>query len=311
MAEEFADIAEYAVRAERYVFDDPNTSLMKSRQFAEFLCNFVARRNGLDPADLNFQAVEQLLARQRLVSRPVRENFRQIRTWGNSASHAGFSERQIGLAALITAFDLAVWFFRTFVDDQFAPGPFRPPPNPVNIEEELRLELDVLRDELAQHQQQLETAQGESIEQDEIRHNLERESQARFRSLEEASNTLANTQASREQEQHEFEKQLATLRLTVEAVAQEDLQELAYRSRRAAEMIGLYGDYIEYVPSDNFGSGVVRNRDVVNTLRFWCEMLTTIVSCEFVQTAGSTKLSISTCFVISTSGSIVHAVAVG
>ena len=47
----------YAARAERYVFDDPNTSVLKTRQFAELLARHVAARSGFETQSEEFADV--------------------------------------------------------------------------------------------------------------------------------------------------------------------------------------------------------------------------------------------------------------
>ena len=41
-------LAQCAIQAERYVFDDPNTALIKLRQFGELLAQEVAARTGVE-----------------------------------------------------------------------------------------------------------------------------------------------------------------------------------------------------------------------------------------------------------------------
>ena len=76
----------YAARAERYVFDDANTSLLKLRQFAELLARHAAARCGMETETTDFRDVVAMLVRQRIVTREVRELFDLLRLRGNDAA---------------------------------------------------------------------------------------------------------------------------------------------------------------------------------------------------------------------------------
>lgn len=60
-----------AVRAELYAFDDPNASLVKSRQLAEYLALRVAAEHGVETAGMTFNDVLRQLgtASSRVFSR--------------------------------------------------------------------------------------------------------------------------------------------------------------------------------------------------------------------------------------------------
>ena len=57
LAEQDPDLALFAIRAERYVFDDPNTSIMKSRQFAELIAKAASRSCGFDTEGDEFGSI--------------------------------------------------------------------------------------------------------------------------------------------------------------------------------------------------------------------------------------------------------------
>lgn len=146
-----AQLVRLGALAERYFQDDPNTCLIKLRQFAERLAQLTAARSGL------FGSIEEsqvdLLRRlqlERLIPREVEELFHRIRRAGNQANHAYTGSHQEALNLLKLARELGVWFHRTFgADRAFKPGPFAPPPDPVAGNAELLAELDRLRAALA------------------------------------------------------------------------------------------------------------------------------------------------------------------
>jgi type I restriction enzyme R subunit len=137
--------------AERYFADDPNTCLIKLRQFAELLAQEVAARVGL------FGSVEEsqsdLLRRlraERAVPPQVIELFHQIRIAGNHATHAHTDDHSTALTNLKIVRELAIWFHRGFGRvTNFSAGPFVPPERPDDATTALQSELARLRQELA------------------------------------------------------------------------------------------------------------------------------------------------------------------
>jgi hypothetical protein len=143
-------LAEYGLRAELYVYTDPNASLVKSRQFAEVVAKSTANRAGLDCTDISFEETVGMMKRQRLIPREVVGYLTQLRLAGNAAAHEHERDRNAALQSLICAYELAKWFNRSILNDtgQDA-GPFKPPPKPEDATRELREEIDFLRQEAA------------------------------------------------------------------------------------------------------------------------------------------------------------------
>lgn len=132
--------------AERYFKDDPNTCLIKLRQFGEVLAQVTAAKAGLLAAPEEPQA--DLLRRlkfERIVPREVGDLFHQLRISGNRATHSDAGDHAEALSTLKIARQLGIWFQRTFADARFSSGPFVPPPDPAAATEALQQELDRLR----------------------------------------------------------------------------------------------------------------------------------------------------------------------
>lgn len=121
--------------AEEYFTADPNTCLLKLRQWAELLAQLVASRVGLFATPHEPQA--ELLRRledQLILSREVGMLFAEVRRAGNAASHHRKGSHRTALSALKLSWQLGVWFHRTFRDGAFEPGTFREPPaRPVRV----------------------------------------------------------------------------------------------------------------------------------------------------------------------------------
>ncbi|MEW6211074.1 MAG: type I restriction-modification system endonuclease [Acidobacteriota bacterium] len=155
--------------AERYFADDPNTCLLKLRQFAELLAQILASRVGLfeSPEESQYDLLKRLQD-EGILPREVAQLFNEIRRKGNDASHALRGDHGMALNCLKITWQLGVWFHRAFKNPAFKSGPFIPPSAPQDESEELRSELDRLTKELEQYRaahsettQRLETVEAE------------------------------------------------------------------------------------------------------------------------------------------------------
>jgi len=146
LAEHGAHLLDFAGRAERYVLDDPNTTLIKLRQLAEELAELAAAYTNIHPErEDGFSDLLRKLKRKHIVSREIADIFHGIRKAGNAAAHEGAGTRQEAVGQLKLARRLAVWFHQAFRDPDFRPGPFVLPPTPPKVSKALKAELDQLR----------------------------------------------------------------------------------------------------------------------------------------------------------------------
>ncbi|MEB3168387.1 MAG: hypothetical protein VKK97_06600 [Synechococcaceae cyanobacterium] len=128
--------------AERYFPEDPNTALLKLRQLGERLAQQVASRFGVETT---IEETQQMLLRRLeadgVLEREVAELFHVLRRKGNLANHDLHGDHATALRTLRIAWQLGVWFHRTFSEPDFRSGPFQPPRAPAQESEELRQEL--------------------------------------------------------------------------------------------------------------------------------------------------------------------------
>lgn len=139
--------------AERYFPDDPNTSLLKLRQLTELLAQLVATKVGIYTS--REEAQYELLRRlqdQGILPTEIAQLFSHLRRAGNAASHEIVGDHRTALAALKIAWQLGVWFHRTFANAAFRSGPFIPPTPPKDESEDLRVELAALSKTLTEFQ---------------------------------------------------------------------------------------------------------------------------------------------------------------
>lgn len=135
--------------AERYFADDPNTCLLKLRQLAEGVAQSVASRVGIyASADERQVDLLRRLQDHGIVPREVGGLFHEVRKAGNDANHNLAGDHRTALMAMRLAWQLGIWFHRTFKDSGFKSGPFIPPMSPVDESADLKAELEALQREL-------------------------------------------------------------------------------------------------------------------------------------------------------------------
>lgn len=156
-----------AQRAERYLSDDPNTCLIKLRQFGELLIKHVAAQHRL-PEGENFAATIGLLQRDGVHSSVI-QGFHDLRRAGNDAVHGFRGDQQEALLRLKTARAMGTWYHRVTKDRSFDPGPFVPPHSDSE-------QLQQLQDQL--QQAILETQRAQNVAESEAQARAEAELKA-------------------------------------------------------------------------------------------------------------------------------------
>ncbi|WP_245999069.1 type I restriction-modification system endonuclease [Paracoccus methylarcula] len=143
------ELANLGRLAESYFQDDPSTSIIKLRQFAERLTQRHAALVGIEQQ--HFGSQSDLLRRlkyERAVPEQVLDVLHYIRKRGNTAVHEGKGNHRDALTCLKMSVQLGVWHVRASTPDhEFSTGPFIPPQPPSDSNTELQQELDRLRAE--------------------------------------------------------------------------------------------------------------------------------------------------------------------
>ena len=160
-------LAKLAALAERFVFEDPNTAIIKIRQLAETLAKGVAAEVGLPlGSDQSFLDIERALRNRGLLDQQLHQVMRSVRMAGNEAAHELAGDRREALYQLKLVRQLAVWFHKTITrNTNFKAGPFIPPPDPADADEDLAQQLQQLRETVVAQQAEIE---GKQLRADEL-----------------------------------------------------------------------------------------------------------------------------------------------
>lgn len=223
------DLARLGVAAERYFAEDPNTSLLKLRQFAELMAQQVAARVGVYLAEEDNQAL--LLSRLKAggwLPRETADLFHWIRKAGNDANHQFKGDHRIALEGLKVAAQLGFWFHRTFRNPDFRGGAFVPPSPPKDESIALKQELAALQQQLmdAQDKLQAEAEKAESIAK------LVADAQQEAKLWEELAHETGSSVA-------ELKVQLVALQTAAAQQSSQQVADIQHKAVKAASLISL------------------------------------------------------------------------
>jgi type I restriction enzyme R subunit len=112
----FPELADLGGFAERYVFSDPASALVKLRLFAESMVSAIYSRHQLSrPYQFNLNDMLNDDMFVSMIPKPVCFKLHQLRVQGNKAAHGADTVKpQIPVWLTQEAYDLACWFFLSF-----------------------------------------------------------------------------------------------------------------------------------------------------------------------------------------------------
>lgn len=125
--DQWAVLAKLGESAERNVYQDPHTSIMKLRLLGETIAKFVLASDNIREAYRTTQ-VDRIntLRREGLVEPELLEIFDTLRRRGNRASHeADYGTTEEAQTLLKLAYHLATWFMEVYVDWNYTPSPYK------------------------------------------------------------------------------------------------------------------------------------------------------------------------------------------
>lgn len=163
-----------ANNAERAFISDPNTTLIKLRQFGEVVAQDLASRSCIIFDEYTTQKdLLYKLSREIRLSTDIRNLFHTLRIEGNQATHQFVTQRSEAMDGLKIARELAVWYHRSFGKQgtSFKPGAFIKIEDPAHALNELRISIKKLKNdlteanELAENSQQLAALEAQEKEE--------------------------------------------------------------------------------------------------------------------------------------------------
>ncbi len=161
LEEHDAVFLQLAVAAEQAYFSDPNTTLIKLRQLGEALAQNIAARCGIDFNDQTSQAdLLYKVNRELRLDPEIRNLFHTLRIEGNKATHQFQTRHGEAMNGLKLARALSIWFHKTYgaKGSHFKPGPFIPPRDPSGQLRELQEQIEQLRADLTDANQEAESS---------------------------------------------------------------------------------------------------------------------------------------------------------
>ncbi|MGE0598983.1 MAG: type I restriction-modification system endonuclease, partial [Dehalococcoidia bacterium] len=215
--------------AERYFPDDPNTTLLKLRQFAELLAQLTASQTGIysSPEEPQFELLRRLQDAS-ILPREIAQLFSEVRRAGNSASHKAAGDHRTALSCLKICWQLGLWYHRTFAQPGYESGPFTPPATPSDNSSQLEAELTELRRAFDAYRKE----HGATLEE------LE-QTQIKLRSATDEQAFWAEMADTAERANSDLQQKLATLQSAAAAEPKEALATKVESSRQAAERLQL------------------------------------------------------------------------
>ncbi|MEO2015487.1 MAG: DUF4145 domain-containing protein, partial [Fuerstiella sp.] len=234
-------LVKLAALAERYVFSDPNTALIKIRQLAETLAKGVAAEVGLQcDREQTFLDVERSLRDRGLLDRSLHQIMRTVRMAGNEAVHELSGDRREAFHQLKLVRQLAVWFHKTVTRNaNFKAGPFIPPPDPADADDSLKDQLQRTRQVLATTQAELDGVQLQASEMEDRVATANQAAATAYANEQAAMELATETEEAAQQQREAYERQLEEVAAAGQQKTPAEQEEIVAVSQQAANDIDL------------------------------------------------------------------------
>jgi len=161
-------IYKIAVSAENYVFSDPNTCLMKLRQFGECVAKELALLDGREKLIYEkFSTILYELGKkfppQPILPKDIYDDFRSIKNKGNDAIHEFIGDQSNALLLLKKARKIAIWYQKNYKTPLMkAFGTFEEPELPDKNVKCFKDEIISLETKLVSQKKEVETYKEET-----------------------------------------------------------------------------------------------------------------------------------------------------
>lgn len=239
---------EIAMRAESYLFSDPNASISKSRVLCELLAKKAVAHAGLynskDNTDvLNLSQFDtiNLLYDRSIITAKVSQLFHTVRKKGNIGVHEQNQSKDTALFVLRMTRQIAIWFYKTFYDNsRLDIGPFVIPDDPEQDRqqnlEKMAVELERLRFVKKDFEERIENFKLSADQEQALRKEAEEKADIAYQDLEEALNLAQESEEKLNEQQNIFEQKLVLLS---QSATKENTQKIVELSRDASDTLDI------------------------------------------------------------------------
>lgn len=140
LSEKFPALAKLGEFAEKYIYQDSNTSFIKLGIFGENITKNIVKLEGMDDSYINKKATQMnriiFLKKEDLIPDEIEDILHILRKKRNPAAHDGYENVEEAKVNLELAYNLAVWFMEVYGDYYFEAEPFVMPEKKDNLTEE-------------------------------------------------------------------------------------------------------------------------------------------------------------------------------
>lgn len=125
LSEKFSVLADYGQKAEKYLYSDSNSCLMKLGMIGETIVNLMFQYDHI-PLPYDNTAVRRIdeLYREGLIDTDIQGILHALRKIRNKAVHENYSSVDDGKTLLQMSFSLCVWFYQIYGDYEYQPAAF-------------------------------------------------------------------------------------------------------------------------------------------------------------------------------------------
>ena len=128
LQDKFPVLADYGQKAEKYLYSDSNSCLMKLGMIGETIVNLIFKYDRL-PFPYDNTAVIRIdtLYREGLIDTEIQDVLHSLRKARNKAVHENYASVDDGKSLLEMAYSLCVWFYQVYGDYSYQPVAFTLP----------------------------------------------------------------------------------------------------------------------------------------------------------------------------------------
>ena len=115
LKEKWSELADLIMFAEDYLYNDPNTTMIKLRMFSEQMVDYIFMYETIiEKAGNNLCDKMTLLERNNLINRNIASKLHELRMQGNKAVHESFDSLNEAKKLIIDSYKLIEWFVQFY-----------------------------------------------------------------------------------------------------------------------------------------------------------------------------------------------------